>query len=117
MGFALRSDDNGIYENGTITFILIVVNTSIFITTTYLIIKTTAQLRGMFWKTFCCCLHIVNRKGKDITRKVSSVAIQPLKRKLSNKGKSDNSGVKTDFSIPPRPPPGPPPTAKKDTQK
>ena len=121
MGFALRSDDNGIYENGTITFILIVVNTSIFITTTYLIIKTTAQLRGMFWKTFCCCLHIVNRKGKDITRKVSSVAIQPLKRKLSNKGKSDNSGDKADFSIPPRPPPGPPPgpppTAKKDTQK
>ena len=97
MGFALRSDDGGIYENVTITVILILVNSSMFVITTYLVVKTTAQLRGIVLQTFCCCLHVANKKRKSIGHKLSLVAIQPLKRKLS---KTDRSG-KDNFNFPP----------------
>jgi hypothetical protein len=113
MGFALRSDDNGLYESGTITFILIFANSILFMTTSYLIIKTTAQMRGLFWRTFCCCLHTVNKKGKAFGDKVSSVAIQPLKRRISSV-KSVGNNDRNNFTLP-KPPPGPPPTATKDT--
>ena len=110
MGFALRSDDSGHYESGTISVLLITVNSVIFLSTAYLTIKTTAKLRGVLWKTFCCCLHVVNKERKFVQKKIASaVHVHPL-HLHSLQHKHEKGDNENNFAFP-KPPPGPPPSS------